>query len=234
MICSIHQPQSFPWLGYFSKIMASDIFIILDNVQYKKNEFQNRNKIKYNEEAHWLTIPVKHKFGQKINEIEINNNIIWRRKILNSLQTYYAKSPYFHQFFPSLSELINKEYKLLSEFNINFILWILKLLKTDTQIVISSNIYDTKELNKLPASEKLIKLINKVEASIYLSGSGGKEYLNEEIFKKNEINIMYQNYFHPVYSQIGEKFVSNLSILDLLFNEGNKSRNIILKGNELV
>ena len=231
MICSIHQPQSFPWLGYFAKIMASDIFIILDNVQYKKNEFQNRNKIKYNEAAHWLTIPVKYNFGQLINEIKISDNIDWHRKIINSLQTYYAKSPYFRQFFPGLVEIIEKDYRSLSKFNIDFILWILKLLEVDTSIIISSDIISTEDILELPRSEKLMQLTKKSGASLYLSGQGGKDYLDEEIFKKNKIKIKYQNYIHPEYSQIGKKFVSHLSILDLLFNEGSKSNKIISKGN---
>jgi len=230
MICSIHQPQSFPWLGYFAKIMTSDTFIFLDNVQYKKNEYQNRNRIKYDDKAHWLTIPVKYRFGQYINEVEINNTVNWRRKVINSLQTYYAKSPYFNQFFPIIKELINKDYTSLNIFNIDFTLWVLNFMEINTQTLISSQIISTDTFRELPRSEKLMMLVHKTEASTYLSGQGGKEYLDEDIFKKNNINIHYQKYIHPKYTQNGEEFVSHLSILDLLFNEGKNSKSIILEG----
>ncbi|MBN2280600.1 MAG: WbqC family protein [Candidatus Marinimicrobia bacterium] len=230
MICSIHQPQSFPWLGFFAKIMASDVFIFLDNVQYKKNEFQNRNKIKYNNEAHWLTIPVKYHFGQKINEIEINTAVRWQKKLLNSLQTYYAKSPWFQQYFPDLTRLVNQDYHHLCNFNIAFIRWVLDLLSIKTQILVSSHIFPSEKLEQLPRSEKLMELAESVGATVYLSGQGGKEYLDDEIFIKNRITIRYQDFDHPQYFQSGEIFVSHLSILDLLFNEGEKSTEIIQRG----
>ncbi len=230
MICSIHQPQSFPWLGYFAKIMASDKFIFLDNVQYKKNEFQNRNKIKYHETAHWLTIPVHHKFGQYINEIKINNKTKWKRKVRNTLKTYYAKAPYFRKFFPGVEEIIDHDYDYLYQFNIDFILWVLKKLNVDTQLLVASELIDTAQLDQYTPSEKLQKLVNHASCDTYLSGIGGKNYLVEEEFTKNNLFVHYQQFSHPQYQQLGENFVSHLSVLDLFFNEGDNSRIIIEKG----
>lgn len=99
MICAIHQPQTYPWLGYFAKIMQADIFIFLDNVQFKKNEWQNRNKIRTPQGWIWLTVPVIHHFGQKIDEVKINNTVNWRKKHLQTLQTYYGRAPFFKLYF---------------------------------------------------------------------------------------------------------------------------------------
>jgi len=232
MICSIHQPQSFPWLGYFAKIYASDLFIFLDNVQYKKNEFQNRNRIKYNGKANWLTIPVKYSFGQLINEIKINHKVNWRRKILNTLRAYYAHAPYFDGYYSEIEPFINQPHDYLAEFNIGFTNWLLDKIGIQTQTLIASELFSTKQLHQYEASEKLVRLLKKAKADVYLSGAGGKNYLNESIFHKYNIKIQYQNYIHPEYQQLGEDFVSHLSILDLLFNEGPKSKEIIIKGNQ--
>ncbi len=232
MICSIHQPQSFPWLGYFAKIIASDVFIYLDNVQYKKNEYQNRNRIKYKGQANWLTIPVRHSFGQLINEIEINNKENWRRKILNTLKTYYAAAPHISDYFPEIEGFINAPHTSLAEFNMEFINWVLRKLNIPTKTLIASELFSADQLQQYEASEKLVRLIKKTDASTYLSGAGGKDYLNESLFLDRNIKILYQNYVHPEYQQLGENFVSHLSILDLLFNEGGSSREIIMRGNQ--
>ena len=97
MIVSIHQPQYLPWLGYFDKIERSDAFVFLDNVQFKKNEWQNRNKVKTDQRWQWLTIPVIHKFGQKINEVKINNTVRWGKKHLTALLNHYSKAPFFKE-----------------------------------------------------------------------------------------------------------------------------------------
>lgn len=232
MICSIHQPQSFPWLGYFAKIIASDVFIYLDNVQYKKNEYQNRNRIKYKGQANWLTIPVRHSFGQLINEIEINNKENWRRKILNTLKTYYAAAPHFSDYFPEIERFINHPHHYLAEFNMEFINWVLRKLNIPTKTLIASELFSAEQLQQYEASEKLVRLIKKTDANTYLSGVGGKDYLKESVFLDQNIKILYQNYVHPEYQQLGENFVSHLSILDLLFNEGGRSREIIMRGTQ--
>ena len=110
MIVAIHQPQYLPWLGYFNKMMASDIFCYLDNVQYKKNEWQNRNKILSKDGWQWLTVPVLHRFGQDIREIVINSTERWRHKHLQALQTNYAKAPFFKKYFPEIQSLYETDW----------------------------------------------------------------------------------------------------------------------------
>ena len=120
----------------------------------------------------------------------------------------------------------------MSPLNIDFVKWVLEKLNCSTKILISSEIFATENLNKLSRSEKLVKLVQCAGGTTYLSGVGGKEYLQEQYFTENRIKIAYQNFVHPQYQQIGENFVSHLSVLDLLFNEGEKSRLIIEQGNK--
>ncbi|QTA79487.1 WbqC-like domain-containing protein [Desulfonema limicola] len=102
MTAAVHQPQYLPWLGYFDKMDKADVFCYLDNVQFKKNEWQNRNRIKTSKGWQWITMPVCYRFPQKINEVEINNNVKWQRKHLQALITNYSKSPFFEKFLPFL------------------------------------------------------------------------------------------------------------------------------------
>jgi hypothetical protein len=230
MICSIHQPQSFPWLGFFAKIYQSDRFILLDNVQFKKNEFQNRNKIKLNNEARWLTVPVKYNFGQLILEIEINNSTKWKSKHLKTLQNVYGKAPYFSEYYKEIEKLYSHNYMNLAIFNIDFIKWSLKKLAIETKIILASDLVNKKEICDLSATDKLLRLIQITNSNKYLSGAGGKHYLEENKLTDNNIEIIYQNYEHPTYNQLGDGFIPYLSVLDLLFNEGKNSLSIIRKG----
>src|SRR3972149_6060262 len=118
MIAAIHQPQFIPWLGYFDKIDQSDVFIFLDNVQYKKNEYQNRNRIKTVDGWQWLTVPVLYKFPQKINEVRINNKIDWKKKHLHALITNYSRAKYFERYIEYFKELYSKEWEIISDINI--------------------------------------------------------------------------------------------------------------------
>ena len=230
MICSIHQPQSFPWLGYFAKIIQSDVFIFLDDVQFKKNEWQNRNKVKCGDIWQWLTVPVKHNFGQTIKETEINNNINWNRKNLQKLRTCYGKAQYFNLYFPEIENLFNSGWKYLSDFNIAFIKWIMDRLKISTATLKSSNVKELKNRPDVTADERLIALTKATKSDTYLSGVGGNNYLKVDLFPQNGIRLKFQEFQHPDYSQMNDQFISHLSILDLLLNEGDESLNIIKRG----
>jgi len=105
MIITIHQPQYLPWLGYFDKARQADVFILLDDVQFKKNEWQNRNRIRTAQGWQWLTVPVLHDFGAKINGIKINNKISWRANHQKAIELNYGKAPYFKEYFPYFQEV---------------------------------------------------------------------------------------------------------------------------------
>ena len=142
MIVTGHQPEFIPYLGFFSKISKADIFVIVDNIQFKKKNFQNRNKIKTREGWMWLTVPVitKGRFEQKICEVEINNSLNWQRKHWASITLNYQKAPFFKEHSGFFEEVYSKEWRLLSEFNEAFIRYIMGQLELDVDVLKSSEL----------------------------------------------------------------------------------------------
>ncbi|MFH1201746.1 MAG: WbqC family protein [Candidatus Omnitrophota bacterium] len=227
MIISIHQPQYLPWLGYFDKIDRSDMFVFLDDVQFKKNEWQNRNKIKTSKDWQWVSVPVMHKFPQQIRAVTINNDIDWPRQHLNALIINYNKAPYFGDYIDFFKTVYSERWTYLSELNISIIKSIVKILGIKTKLVRSCDL-------KQPglATEHLINICKNLGADTYLSGEGGRLYLETEKFKKQGIELIFQDFRHPRYKQLYEKkqpFIENLSIVDLLFNQGKESLSILRK-----
>lgn len=226
MIISIHQPQFLPWLGYFDKIERSDTFVFLDDVQFKKNEWQNRNKIKTFENWQWLTVPVNHKFLQKIKDVQINNTTQWRKKHLHALKTNYSKARYFNNYFDFFEQTYSQEWKALSDINIYFIKYLIEALGFTNKKIVKASDFQFKE----GRDERLIDICKHFGGDIYLSGEGGQDYLDLDKFEREGIKVIYQNYKHPVYTQQFGHFIPNLSIIDLLFNCGPDSFSILKKG----
>jgi hypothetical protein len=216
MICAIHQPQYLPYLGFFEKIRQADIFVFLDDCQFKKNEWQNRNRIKTKDGWQWITVPVIQRFGQNINEVKINNNIEWKHKHLQALITNYIKAHHFNGpielFF---KESYAKEWEFLADINMHFITYLKKTFKLNNKTLKSS------ELNiKSRSTQRLIDICKEVGADTYLSGPGGKDYLDIQNFEKSGINLIFQNFVHPEYKQQFNEFIPFLSSIDFLFNCG--------------
>jgi hypothetical protein len=227
MIVAIHQPQFLPWLGYFDKMRRADVFIILDNAQFKKNEWQNRNRIKMHAGWQWLTVPVIHHFGQLIRDVKINNHVNWKRKHINALQFHYKKTPFFDQYFQQLKTIYDQDWEYLLDFNLALLNQIDSWLNYNTQFKMSSDLDVNEE-----GTVRLVNLCKSLGAETYLSGAGAKDYLDFELFQKNQIEVIVQNYGHPAYTQFSENhngtnFVSNLSIIDLLFNCGQNSSAVL-------
>ncbi|MDY6853499.1 MAG: WbqC family protein [Thermodesulfobacteriota bacterium] len=225
MIVTIHQPQYLPWLGYFDKIDKADIFVILDNVQYKKNEWQNRNRIKIANGWQWLSVPVLYKFPQKINQVRINNGIDWRRKHLNALSINYGKSLYLNMYRSFLEDVFLKKWEYLVDINIYCIEFFIKTIGIDTKLLLASKL----KLRADP-THRLIDICKEVEADTYLAGKDGGNYMDIESFEKENINVLFQEFQHPIYNQLFGKFEPNMSVIDLLLNYGKESLNII-RGN---
>ena len=177
MRIAIHQPQFMPWLGYFDKMKQADLFVLLDNVQFKKNEFQNRNKIKTPNKWQWLTVPVSFNFGDKINEVKINNKTNWRRKHLQAIKTNYSKAPFFKEIYPLIEALYKDNYDLLVPLNYKTIILLKNLLRIETELVWASSIQDC--LSEDP-TDRLIEICKYFKAKIYLAGAGGKDYMDCE------------------------------------------------------
>jgi hypothetical protein len=225
MILAVHQPQYLPWLGYLHKIAACDLFIFLDDVQYKKREFQNRNKIKTPQGPLWLTVPVvtKHKQLQKINEVMIDNETGWNGDHWKSIERNYAHADFLGEHRAFFEKLYGAGHDSLSALSMEIIEYMLSYLMINTTRKLSS------EFNLTSTStERIIDLCKKTGADAYLSGAGGKDYMDEALFQKNGIRLMYQDFKHPEYKQLHGKFEPYLSAADLLLNCGPESRAILL------
>lgn len=233
MIISIHQPEHLPWLGFFHKMYLSDIFVLLDNVQYRKNYFQNRNKIRTKEGFSWVTVPVltKGKSDQFINQVVINykdNN--WQKRIWNSIKQNYSRSPYFADFGPTLQKIYcESKCDKLVDLNSILIKTLSSWLNIKKEIIISSNLdidgYST---------DLLLTICQKLSADTYLSGKFGKEYLNESKFNNANIKVLYHQFKHPVYKQLYTPFVPEMTAVDILMNHGDKSLNILIEGQDMI
>ena len=219
MIIAIHQPQYLPWLGYFDKFEKADIFCYLDNVQFKKNEWQNRNRIKSAQGWQWITVPVQYRFPQIINTVEINNAVDWKRKHLQAIITNYSKAPFFKEYIGLFEETYSKEWEYLSQLNVYLIEKIREILALNRkQTVLASDL----NLSEDP-TDRLIDICKALGGDTYLSGKDGAKYMELERFSERGIKVIFQDFTHPGYSQLFGEFQSNLSIVDLLFNCGPES-----------
>ncbi len=226
-IVAIHQPNYIPYLGYFYKMLQADVFVLLDTVQYPRGRhFGARNRIKTPQGETFLTIPVskpKTKDGKvKYTDImfaEAN----WPDKHLKTLTLNYKKAPYFDKIINLLLPIMKSEKKLVS-LNIALIRAIADYLNIDTQILLLSDL-----LNEFGRKNQLIVDICKATAaSAYLSGTGGgREYNDPHYLEEFDISLKYSEFEHPQYGQLWGSFIPNLSIIDLLFNEGENSGEIL-------
>lgn len=227
LIC-IRQPGYLPYTGFFKKIQSSDVFVLLDDVQFEKNDWDNRNKIRTSEGDMWLTVPVLHKFGEKLNEIKISKNEDWNKKHLKAIQINYQKAPFFEKYWKDIKDIIDQDWEKLIELNLALIQYFNSKLKITNKMIKSSDL----KIN-VQGSEKLLKICQILNADTYLSGELGKNYLKEEIFHDSDIKIIYEKFIHPKYSQVYKPFIPNLSVIDLLFNEGDNASDIIQKSQNL-
>ena len=226
MIVSIHQPNYIPWLGFFHKLLLSDTYIVFDDVQFPRGkDYANRNQIKTNNGKMWLTASVLGKKDLKPwNQIEINNNG-WKEKHLTNIESFYKKTPYFKSYFLFLKRIYETDHKLLLDLNLDLIIFFLGCLDKIPNIILSSDIK-----TELTGLDKILYILKDQKATKYISGDGegSRRYIDEQLFKDNNIELIWQNYKHPTYKQLYGEFIPYLSILDLLFNEGPNSKNIIL------
>ncbi len=229
MICTVHQPNYLPYLGFFEKAFKSDVFILYDTTQFKKNDWQNRNKICVSGGWQWISLPVLHDFGQKINEVKIKDPKKSLSKNWRSLQVTYSRSPYFKQFAPAYEEIFSSEIELLTELNCRII------TKTAEHLGIKSKFIRSSELPLIntTSTQALIDLTKLVDADTYISGGEGINYLDMGLWNSTGLKIMFQKYHHPQYTQFNNsEFQPYMNILDLLFNCGNNSLEILTKGQE--
>jgi len=222
-VVAIHQPNFLPWLGYFNKIFQSQKFIILDDVQFPKKggSWLNRVRLRIGQKEAWATIPVRRSFHgvQTCRETEINDDEPWREKLLKSIEQSYAKTPFFDEVFLLVEDILGFETKSLVEFNLNGLrLLMSKLGLAHDKLVLSSS-HNCQEV----ATQRLIKLVKSNEGDAYLCGGGAAGYQEDQMFLDANIDVIYQDYNHPVYHQAGHNsFIPGLSIVDALMNCGYK------------
>jgi hypothetical protein len=226
MIVSVHQPQYLPWLGYFDKIEKADVFVLLDNVQFKKNEWQNRNKIKTAAGEQWLTVPVMYRFPQLINEVEVNNKERWQHKQQQAVISNYKKAPHWDGLEPFFTDLFQSQWQTISQLNIHVVKTLAKILGIETPLHVASEIGNFPE----DPDERLIAITKHFGADTYLAGSGGHDYMDMDKYDRNSVKVLFQDYKHPVYDQLFGDFLPYMSVIDLIFNNGGESLRI-LRGN---
>ncbi len=216
VIVGIHQPIFIPWIRYFHKIALTDSFVILDNVQFSKNDVQNRNYINSNNGKILLTIPVKKTEDSRIMNLKIFNNN-WKRKHLNSLYYSYKNSPNFDQIFNAINDIYSKEFLYLSDFNSALLHFILEYLEINSKILKSSNMSE-----KPGKTDRLVNICKELKATHYIVGKDGK-YLEREKFLLNKIDIVRQPFIHPTYFQMHSNKLKDLSILDWMFQDSRNN-----------
>lgn len=220
MRAAILQPSYLPWPGHFFWAFHCDTFIFLDDVQFTRRDWRNRNKIKTAKGPQWLTVPIitKGKFNQIILETKIDNSINWRKKHWLSIKHHYSRAPYFKSYEMVLQEIYLRDWDYLVDLSIYSMAAISKLIGLKTIFIRSSKIKVTGT-----KTERLVNICKKVGATEYLTGERAKSYIKEELFKIEKIKIVYQDFKPIVYPQLYGEFVPYLSMLDMLLNCGEGS-----------
>lgn len=216
MLVSAHQPAYLPWLGYFDKIARSDVFIYLDTVQFEKNSFTNRNKVKTSNGECWLTIPLKMKghTSMIMSQMHIDNSQPWQKKHLNTIIANYKKAPFYNEIMPLIEKFYTTEYEFLSDYCYAYLKVWLERFQIKTPIVKSSSLNITAS-----KSDLVLALCQSQHADQYLSGALGKDYLDVNAFNEQGISIEFQNYQPKPYPQLWKtEFIPYLGIIDYAMN----------------
>lgn len=223
MFVSMHQPDYLPWLGYFNKIAISDHFIFFDTADFSKRGFHERNKIKTNTGWTYLTIPISHQhLFTPLKDVILPEQAMWARKHWRSLECCYRRAPYWSKhsdFFENLYLNISS-HKTLSDLNIEIITYMSEAFGLSAKL---SRASDYKTDPSLKSTESILAVIKKVRATEFLAGPSGKKYLIKERFEEENIKLLFQEFHPKEYSQLYPPFISGLSAVDLLFNEGPNS-----------
>lgn len=215
--CAI-QSSFMPWIGYFSMIKASDVFVFIDDVQFDKNGWRNRNRISGGNGPIWLTVPVltKKRFGQKIADVEIDYSTKWEESMLGKIRESYRGAKFFSDVYPILVKSVKANHKKLNELNFDLLTVFMNVLQIDCTLIVSSALNVSEEKN-----ERLIDFAKASQSKTYISGPIAREYIDENIFKKNGLCLKWYSFNESLeYPQGNAEFLPKLSIVDLLMNLG--------------
>lgn len=228
MILTAHQPSYLPWLGLFHKIALADHFVLFDQVQYVPKDWISRNDIKTASGPLTLTVPVLTKgyLEKTIAQIEIHNELPWGRKHWKSIQGAYRTAPYFKQHADFFEDTYKREWKLLADLDHHMLEWFLKTLGIAVPVTRAGD-----HAFQGAKSELVLDMCRRLKADVYIFGKLGADYADREAFKSAGVTPLFQDYKHPVYKQLHGPFLPYMSVLDLLFNEGPRSLEILMSGN---
>ena len=227
MKVAIHQPHYLPWLGYLAKWAEADVFVLLDTVQYEKNGWQNRNRIKTREGPAWLTVPVHAPLGTPIAAVTLDACQPWPRRHLRAIEHAYAHAPGYVKFRDSLADLYAREWQALAPLAAASARWLAEAYGIATPAVLASDL----GVRADDASVRLVDLCRAVGADTYLAGPDAILYMDPTPFREAGITVLSQQYEHPAYPQQHGPFVPYLSGLDLLLNEGGSALEVARSGN---
>ena len=217
MICAVHQPNFLPYLGFFDKLLQSDVFVLYDTAEFSRSGFHNRNRIKTSHGVTWLTVPVQLHRGQSIKDVPVADPD-FRLAHSRSFRHHYGQS----RFYEALAGGFERAYGngpsgLLVDVNRRLLDHLCDLLGYSGRVVLASDLNLDRSKK---SSEALAEMVAAVGASIYLSGPGGRDYLCETPFGERGVKVVWQDFHHPRYDQLWGEFVPNLSVADALFNLG--------------
>lgn len=223
VVC-IHQPDFAPWLGFFDRLMACDLFVVLDNVQFVRRGWHHRDRIKTAQGAQWLTVPVRKKgrFDQSIAETEIDDGQEWRSRHLRTLESAYGRAPGFARWFPPVRAVYEAGHVRLMDLNMALIGVMTDAFAIEAKTVTASSLVASGTSNEL-----LINILKAVGGDVYLSGTGARAYLDEGLFAAQGIRVVWQSFAHPVYPQPHGPFIPELSGLDCIFNCGADAARVL-------
>ncbi|MBQ3163231.1 MAG: WbqC family protein [Lachnospiraceae bacterium] len=220
MVVAIHQPNYIPWGGYFYKLIKCDAFVFLDDVQYTRG-FINRNKIKTQNGSQWLTVPVQGSQALNINEIQFAEER-WKQKHIRALEINYSRSEYFKKYASDIFNIIN-EANDLCNLNMGLIKYIGDVLGAKCTYYKSSDLKCT-----TTSDDRIIEIVEKVGGDTYFSGTGAMNYQEMSKFSKEGIQLVYSDFKLKEYKQVWGEFQDKLSIIDILFNCGSDTRDILV------
>jgi len=223
---AIHQPHYLPWLGYLAKWAAADLFVFLDTVQYEKNGWQNRNRIKTAAGPQWLTVPVRARLGMSIAEVTIDADQPWARRHLRALELAYGRAASWGRHAESVRAFYAEPWRELGALAVANARW----LASAVGIVTPSRLASELEVTATDPTERLVELCRAVGATTYLAGRDGVQYMDLKRFQQAGIEVRAQKYAHPVYPQLHGEFVPSLSGLDLLLTSERDPLAVVREG----
>ncbi|MFA6030756.1 MAG: WbqC family protein [Elusimicrobiota bacterium] len=226
MVIGILQPGYIPWLGFFEQLHRSDVFVLYDDVQYDKNGWRNRNRIKTPTGPQWLTVPVSFDFSAHpaINAVRINNQTDWRRKHLLSLRQNYSQAAFFRDYVGIFEEAYARSWEKLVDLDLHLLRELAGALGLGhKRVLLSSSL-------GIPGErvERLINTCKHLGADTFYEGAAGRDYMHPSDFAAHGITLEFQDYAHPTYRQLHGAFIPYLSVVDLLFNCGRDSLDILI------